>query len=84
MNIISIPSDMFNDNILLKNINLSLNYLVTIESSIIDSLTSLQFLDLSSNLFMGLEEDFLKSGENMHVTADVIFSEENRFVFLEI
>ena len=68
MNIISIPSDMFNDNILLKNINLSFNYLVTIESSIIDSLTSLQFLDLSSNLFMGLEENFLKSGENMHVT----------------
>ena len=63
MNIISIPSDMFSDNIFLKTINLSSNYLVTIDNGIIDSLRHLQVLDLSSNLIMGLEENFFKSGK---------------------
>ena len=68
MNIISIPSDMFTDNIFLKTINLSSNYLVTFDNGIIDSMRHLQVLDLSSNLIMGLEENFFKSGK----TNDVV------------
>ena len=64
MNIISIPSDMFTDNIVLKTINLSSNYLVTIDNGIIDSMRHLQVLDLSSNLIMGLEENFFNQVNN--------------------
>ena len=71
MNIISIPSDMFTDNIFLKTINLSSNYLVNIDNSIIDSLSHLHFLDLSSNLFMGLEETFFKSGNKTGYTCQM-------------
>ena len=56
---------MFTDNIFLKTINLSSNYLVTIDNGIIDSLIHLQFFDLSTNLFMGLEETFFKSGNKI-------------------
>ena len=62
MNIISLPEDTFSDNPSLATVNLSSNYLVTIDTRMISSLTNLRYLDLSFNLIMGLKEDFFKAG----------------------
>ena len=64
MNIISLAEDMFSDNPSLATVNLSSNYLVTIDTQMISSLTKLHYLDLSFNLIMGLKEDFFKAGKN--------------------
>ena len=63
MNLISIPDNMFQENIFLTTINLSSNYLVSLDSHIIATATNLLQLDLSRNLFMGLDETFFKAGE---------------------
>ena len=64
MNIISLPEDTFSDNPSLATVNLSSNYLVTIDTQMISSLTNLRYLDLSFNLIMGLKEDFFKAGKD--------------------
>ena len=63
MNLISIPDNMFQENIFLTTINLSSNYLVSLDSHIIATMTNLHQLDLSHNLFMGLDETFFKAGK---------------------
>ena len=62
MNIISVPEDMFLDNLLMTNIILKSNYLINLDSDILAYLTSLRKLDLSFNLFMGLSEHFFNEG----------------------
>ena len=62
MNLISIPDNMFQENIFLTTVNLSSNYLVSLDSHIIATMTNLHMLDLSHNLFMGLDETFFKAG----------------------
>ena len=62
MNIISVPEDMFLDNLFLTNIILNSNYLINLDSDILAYLTNLRKLDLSSNLFMGLGEHFFNEG----------------------
>jgi len=61
MNLISIPDNMFQENIFLTTVNLSSNYLVSLDSHIIATMTNLHKLDLSHNLFMGLDETFFKA-----------------------
>ena len=62
MNIISVPEDMFRDNLFMTNIILKSNYLINLNSDILAYLTSLRKLDLSFNLFMGLGEHFFNEG----------------------
>ena len=62
MNIISVPEDMFLDNLFLTNIILKSNYLINLDSDILAYLTNLRKLDLSFNLFMGLGEHFFNEG----------------------
>ena len=62
MNIISVPEDMFLDNLFLTNIILKGNYLINLDSDILAYLTNLRKLDLSFNLFMGLGEHFFNEG----------------------
>ena len=62
MNIISVPEDMFLDNLFITNIILKSNYLINLDSDILAYLTNLRKLDLSFNLFMGLGEHFFNEG----------------------
>ena len=56
--IYTLPPGLFYNNQRLKKLNVSGNYLVNLEASVIAHLDSLEILDLSSNYFMGLDQVF--------------------------
>ena len=64
MNIITLQSDMFSDKSSLKTLNLSFNYLVSLESRLVEVLPRLEYLDLSHNMFMGLDAELLRIGKS--------------------
>ena len=53
-----VPKSMFNSNPRLKSINVSDNYLISVDVGSLSHLTWLESLDLSSNYFMDLPKDF--------------------------
>ena len=65
MNIVSLPDSMFSENPHLKHLNLSHNYLVNIDNSIISSsvINNLHSLDISHNMFMGMQQEFFEAGK---------------------
>ena len=63
MNIVTLQADMFADKTDLKLLNLSFNYLVSLESQVLESLPRLEYLDLSHNMFMGLDAELLRIGK---------------------
>ena len=64
MNIVTLQADMFADKTNLKHLNLSFNYLVSLESRVVESLPRLEYLDLSHNMFMGLDAELLRIGRS--------------------
>ena len=64
MNIITLRADMFAAKTSLKSLNLSFNYLVSLESRVVESLPRLEYLDLSHNMFMGLDAELLRIGRS--------------------
>ena len=54
----SLPSGVFYNNLKLKELNVSGNYLIHLDASVISTLDFLELLDLSSNYFMGPEQVF--------------------------
>ena len=56
--IYTLPTGLFYNNFRLKKLNVSGNYLVNLEPSVISNLDALEVLDLSSNYFMGLNQVF--------------------------
>ena len=54
---------MFADKTNLKHLNLSFNYLVSFESQMMESLPRLEYLDISHNMFMGLDAELLRIGK---------------------
>ena len=63
MNIVTLQANMFADKTNLKHLNLSFNYLVSLESQVLESLPRLEYLDISHNMFMGLDAELLRIGE---------------------
>ena len=70
MNIISVPDNFFFKNTNLIKVNISSNYLISFDSLHIYTLSKLQLLDLSYNLFMGLDETFFKAGKVMKIYSN--------------
>ena len=64
MNIVTLPANMFADKTNLKHLNLSFNYLVSLESQVLESLPRLGYLDLTHNMFMGLDAELLRLGKS--------------------
>ena len=54
----TLPPGLFYNNQRIRKFNVSGNYLVNIEPSLISHLDYLEMLDLSSNYFMGLDQVF--------------------------
>ena len=74
-----IPMEMFEENQKLRLLNLSSNYLIDLDPEIISSLPSLSYLDLSYNLFMGLEESLLATVD-AHPHLKMIYLQGNPWV----
>jgi Leucine-rich repeat (LRR) protein len=55
---VSLPPGLFYNNARLKRLNVSNNYLIHLDASVINELDMLEVLDLSSNSFMGIEQSF--------------------------
>ena len=64
MNIVTLQTNMFAGKTNLKHLNLSLNYLVSLESQVMESLPRLESLDISHNMFMGLDAELLRIGKS--------------------
>ena len=56
--LVEVPKSMFDSNPRLKSINVSDNYLISVDVGSLSHLTWLESLDLSSNYFMDLPKDF--------------------------
>ena len=67
MNIVTLQANIFTDTSNLRHVNLSSNYLVSLEPQILKELPKLESLDISYNLFMGLDAEFLNIGKKCYV-----------------
>ena len=56
--IATLPPGLFYNNLQLKELNISANYLIHLDASVISNLDMLEVLDLSNNYFMGLDQVF--------------------------
>ena len=64
MNMVTLHTNMFAGKTNLRHLNLSLNYLVSLESQVMESLPRLEYLDISHNKFMGLDAELLRIGKS--------------------